>query len=262
MNLPVRGVAPANGKGSCMDIAERQQIEISYWKNSETESPDSDSPLVLINKMSEAAVLYECIDRHRDLFRQSSTILELGAGQGWASCLVKKLFPGKTVQASDISPWAIASVSKWERIFQVRLDRTFACTSYEIPVPDASVDLIFVFAAAHHFAAHRKTLAEIRRVLKPGGTCLYLYEPACPRVFYRPAVWRVNRKRPDVPEDVLITTKITHLAEEAGLRCQVAYYTGTKSRGGIETIYYYVIGKMPFLWPLVPCTANFRFTKT
>lgn len=245
-----------------MDIKARQNIEIAYWKNSSWEAPDVDPPQLLIYKMGEAAVLYDCLERYRPLFENSRTVLEIGAGQGWGSCLVKKLFPKLELITSDISQWAIASLSKWERIFQVKVNEALSCTSDQIPRADASVDLVFTFAAAHHFATHRQTLREIKRILRPGGSCLYFYEPVCPAYIYKLALWRVNRKRPEVPEDVLITKRILALAREEGLEARVDYYPQLKNRGPLETLYFWVLSKWPFLSKILPSTANFVFVKS
>jgi len=244
-----------------MDISARQSIEIDFWKNSKDEAPEVDSPLVLIQKMTEAQVLYDCLRKYQPLFEASQSVLELGAGQGWASCLVKRLHPHLKVTTTDISEWAVASLPKWERIFQVKVDDSRACRSYAIPAADDSLDLVFAFAAAHHFAAHRKTLAEIRRVLKPGGKCLYLYEPVCPRFFYKAAVWRVNRKRPEVPEDVIVTDKLLAIAGETGFSPDFDYYPSTAARRPFEMLYYAAQAKLPLLSRMLPSTANFVFTK-
>ncbi len=108
--------------------------------------------------------------------------------------------------ATDISEFAVLSLPKWERLFEVEVDNSYACTSYETSESDDSIDQVFCFAAAHHFLAHKRTLHEISRILKPGGISFYFHEPATPKYLYSLAYWRVNRKRPQVPEDVLKTS--------------------------------------------------------
>lgn len=117
------------------------------------------------------------------------------------------------------------------------------------------------FAAAHHFAKHDATLREIRRILRPGGRALYLYEPSTPRVLHSLARWRVNRKRPSVPEDVLITARIVELAEANGLSAWVDYFPSLEKRAPFETLYYFALGRVRLLQRLLPCSANFVFTK-
>ena len=187
--------------------------------------------------------------------------MEMGAGQGWAACLYKKLYPQAHVTATDISPFAVMSLPKWERIFKVAIDRAYACTSYETQEEDFSLDLVFCFAAAHHFLAHKQTLNEIFRILKPGAQAIYWYEPATPRLLYRPLHWRMNRKRQSVPEDVLIVSKIRQLASRAGLVLDVDYYPSLIKRGPVETVYFYLLSKFYFLNWVLPSSVNLIFTK-
>jgi SAM-dependent methyltransferase len=244
-----------------LNIEAKQKIEIEFWRDSEDESPEADSIYNIVSKVSDAAVLLDCLTRHQEKLTRNGRVLELGGGQGWASCVYKKLFPNAHVTATDISKFAVMSLPKWERLFEVKIDKSYACTSYEINEIDASLDQIFCFAAAHHFLAHKRTLREISRVLKPGGKAFYFYEPATPKYLYFPAYWRVNRKRPKVPEDVLMTSKLRELAHESGLDMHVDYYPSLIRRGAFETVYFFVLGRIPFLQKILPCSANFIFTR-
>ena len=243
------------------ELAERQRREIDYWRQSQTEGPESDLVLSFLKKAADARILLDLISRYRQIFEGSGTVLELGAGQAWASCLVKRLFPAARVIATDISEDAVASAWKWEYLCQIRLNKVYATRSYELAEPDDSVDLIFCFASAHHFGAHRRTLREVSRVLRPGGTCLYLYEPTCPRYLHGLAQRRVNRIRPLVPEDVLIRGKVQSLAVENGLHSSVQFYPSVANRGPAPLLYYSLLARVPVLRRFLPCTANFTFTK-
>jgi SAM-dependent methyltransferase len=242
------------------NIEAKQKIEIEFWRNSKDESPGADSIGNVVNKVSDAGVLLDCLNRHKEKLTINGRVLELGGGQGWASCVYKYLFPNAHVTATDISAFAIMSLPKWERLFGVRIDNSYACTSYEIKEEDASLDQIFCFAAAHHFLAHKRTLREISRVLKPGGNAFYFYEPATPKYLHAFAYRRVNRKRPEVPEDVLITSELGKLALESGLGFQVEYYPSLIRRQPFAFFYYFLLGRIPLLQRTLPCTANFVFT--
>src|SRR5690349_6518301 len=119
----------------------------------EFESPGSDSVHNILNKITDAPNLLECLQPFDAVFKGSKDILELGGGQGWGSCLLKRLYPQARFTMSDISEFAVASLRKWEHVFQAKIDRSFACRSYDIPLEDASVDCVFTYAAAHHFIA-------------------------------------------------------------------------------------------------------------
>lgn len=243
------------------DIEAKQRIENEFWRDSKDESPESDSLGNIINKVSDAGVFVDCLQRHRGTLATAGRVLELGGGQGWASCVYKRLFPGAHVTATDLSEFAVRSLPKWERLFGVRVDDSYACTSYQTREPDASVAQVFCFAAAHHFLAHKRTLREVSRVLKPGGRAFYFYEPVTPRYLYTAAFRRVNRKRPDVPEDVLITSELRALARMIGLDLEVDYYPSLVKRGPVEMLYYYVLSRIPLLQRVLPSSAILVFTK-
>jgi SAM-dependent methyltransferase len=238
-----------------------QRVEVEFWRTSPTENPESNAVENILHKCSEARILLRELRMHSHFFEPAEVVLELGAGQAWASALLKREFPHLVVYASDISPYAVSSVGKWEQVFSSKVDRVFACPSHEIPLENESLDLVFCFQAAHHFRVHRTTLVEIKRVLKPGGVCLYLQEPCCPRFWYRLANWRVNRKRPEVPEDVIVHRKLASIAAEIGFSASYTLQPHTVNRAPFEGIYYTLLSKFKFLQPMLPCGADFVFRK-
>ena len=244
------------------DLKRAERIEIEYWRTSPTESPGSDSIENILNKMTDAPVFLEAIAGYRSVLDESQRILELGAGQGWASCLLKRILgPNTRVVASDISPHAPASLPTWTRLFDVGGVPGIACRSYALPFAACSFDTVIAFQAAHHFRAHRSTLEEIARVLRAGGACLYLHEPACPGYIYRLAHYRVNRKRPDVPEDVLVASRLFGIAREVGLVPSSEFDVSILKRGPTEMVYYMGLRMLPWLRHVLPCTRHFLFRK-
>ena len=241
--------------------AKEQLIEVEFWRTSPTENPGSNAVENILNKCAEARILLRELRMHRNFFEQASVVLELGAGQAWGSVLAKREFPHLVTYASDISPYAVRSVSKLEHVFSSRVDRVFACPSNKIPLEDESVDLVFCFQAAHHFRLHRTTLVEIKRVLKTKGVCLYLQEPCCPRIWYPVARWRVNRKRPEVPEDVIVHRKLVAIAEEIGFSASCNLVPHTMNREPVEALYYAFLGRIKPLQYFFPCSADFIFCK-
>jgi len=136
---------------------------------------------------------------------------------------------------------------------------------FKIPLEDGSVDLIFAFDAAHHFGAHRRTLAEIRRVLQPGGVCLYLHEPTVSKLLYRPAVERVNKKRAgfgrDVAEDVIVGGHLLSIAHDLGFVAHRTFAPSLHAWRSKERVYYTVVRRRGSLQRLLPSTADLVFTK-
>ena len=239
----------------------KEQQEIEFWRDSPHERPGSASLPNLLNKFGDARRFGATLERYAARFERARDVLELGGGQGWAASLVKRRFAGRRVYTSDLSPAAVASVPLWERVFDVRLDGAFPCRSYAIPLPDASLDLVFTFAAAHHFVAHGRSLREIRRVLRPGGACLYLYEPTSPAWLRPLALARVRHIQTDIPEDVLVPGRLARLAREAGFTVTVREDLSLADRGLAKTLYYAMLAALPFLRPLAPCTREFLFEK-
>jgi SAM-dependent methyltransferase len=250
-----RKPAPASG------LEQRQRIEIDFWRESATEKPGADSVENIVNKMGDAGVFLTFLGAFDSVFAGSKKILELGAGQGWASCLVKRKFPQASLTATDISPYAITSIHMWEHIFGVRVDRAYPCKSYEIPEGDSSVDCVFCYASAHHFVAHKRTLREVYRVLRPGGHCLYLHEPSCRWFIYWLALWRVRRKRPDVPEDVIRYPELIRLAKESGFEPKIEFTPIVSNRAPLETVYYAILSRIPPLQRVLPCCVTYIFEK-
>ena len=244
-----------------MELSNQEQKEIKYWEHSEIESPNSDSIEAILLKTSEARVFLEKLSAYSELFKKAESILELGGGQCWASCIVKRLFPAATVTATDISHAAVASLHKWEDIYKVKVDKSLACRSVDTPFPANSFDLIFVYSAAHHFRRHRRTFLELARILKPNGAALYLHEPGCREFMYGPAYRRVNARRPEVPEDVLRYQELVKLGEHAGVNVQIRFAPTTTNREPLQMIYYLAQQKIPFLKYILPTSIDFVIHK-
>jgi SAM-dependent methyltransferase len=246
---------------ACANSAQQKQVlEVAFWETDPLERPDSDSVENIVNKMGDARVFLEKLREFKEDFAHARDILELGAGQGWTSVIVKRMHPQARVVATDVAAAAVRSVYKWEHIFRTTIE-TRACPSNKVPFPDGSFDLIFTFAAAHHFHQHRSTLAEISRLLRPGGAAFYLHEPGCRRYIYSLAHRRVDAKRPNV-EDVLVYRHIVRMASDFGLTCDCLLDPTLTDRRPLQTVYYFILSRLRFLGDILPCTVNLVFRKT
>ena len=56
-----------------MELDEKEQIEIDFWKNSPTENPESDSLSNILNKVADAQVFVDCLDRFKHIFALQAT---------------------------------------------------------------------------------------------------------------------------------------------------------------------------------------------
>jgi SAM-dependent methyltransferase len=141
-------------------------------------------------------------------------------------------------------------------VWDVKLDAYYACPSSRTREANSSLDLVFCFGAAHHFSDMPACLREIRRILKPTGAALFLYEPSCPAYIHPLAKWRVNRIRSAVPEDLLIRRQLVALGKEAGLDVEIADCFSTTGRRLVSALYYRLLSLFPFVTRLVPCAMH------
>ena len=246
-----------------INLSDKESIEINYWQRDHPEHPRQFTKENFLNKIQEAKHLNYKLHKYQQFLKGKSHILEIGAGQGWASTFMKRYFlPNAHFTVTDISPHAIASLTYWEDLFKVRIDKSFASKSYLINVPDATFDLIFCYSAAHHFVQHQETIAELSRLLKKNGHIIYLYEPTTGRFWYPLYYWYVNKVPHVTPEDVLVPREITRYAEKAGLEVEVVYDAHQTIQRSVRiALYFRLLKWLPFLQRYLPASSDFIFTK-
>lgn len=100
--------------------------------------------------------------------RAGSTAADLGAGTGFVTKAL--LDAGLTVFAVDQSPAMLAELrAKFPAAAQERRLHVLEGEAGSLPLPDASVDFAFANMLLHHVDDPARAIAEMARILKPGG---------------------------------------------------------------------------------------------
>ncbi len=95
------------------------------------------------------------------------TLLEVGCGIGVDSIQLAKC--GFDVTAVDLTENALVVAKEFAAHREVNVD--FRLGNAEgLDFPDATFDVVYSFGVLHHTPDIEKSVAEVRRVLKPGGT--------------------------------------------------------------------------------------------
>lgn len=55
------------------------------------------------------------------------------------SCVYKRLFPNIHITTTDICEFAFMSLYKCEQLYDVKIDNSYACTSYQIEEEDVLI---------------------------------------------------------------------------------------------------------------------------
>ncbi len=102
--------------------------------------------------------------------RPGERVLELGPGPGaFTVTAAQRTEPGGSLVAVDIQPAMIAAVER--KIQQAGLTNveTRVAGAHELPLDDGSIDRAFLVTVLAEIPDRQRALAELRRVLKPGG---------------------------------------------------------------------------------------------
>jgi arsenite methyltransferase len=98
------------------------------------------------------------------------TVLDLGAGAGTDSCIAARLVgPGGRVFALDMTPAMLERLRALKARHALSNLEIVEGSAESIPLPDASVDVVTSNGVLNLVPNKRKAVAEIFRVLRPGG---------------------------------------------------------------------------------------------
>jgi ubiquinone/menaquinone biosynthesis C-methylase UbiE len=97
-------------------------------------------------------------------------VLELGPGPGaFTVDAAQRVGPEGQLVVVDIQPEMIARVERRVRAAGLANVETHVASAYDLPLDDASVDRAFLITVLPEIPDRARALAELRRVLKPGG---------------------------------------------------------------------------------------------
>ena len=106
--------------------------------------------------------------------RRASYPVVIDVGCGWGGSLRKlqaRFAPGRLV-GFDIAPKMVEAATREAAALGPGVEVVHA-NSAALPLPDASVDLLFCHQTFHHLIDQEDAIREFFRVLKPGGVMLF-----------------------------------------------------------------------------------------
>jgi len=115
----------------------------------------------------QARVSSELLERLTAFEFAPRVVLDLGAGTGRATRELKRRYPRALVIALDLSPGMLREARRHQRLWR-RFARVCA-DALRLPLAGSSVDLVFSSLVLQWCEPLEQALAEVRRVLKPGG---------------------------------------------------------------------------------------------
>ena len=158
------------------------------------------------------------------------TALEIGCGRGFGVKIILDLFGASFVDAFDFDP-RMVHLARQQLRPRGEHARLWVGSATEIPTRNSTYDAVFDFGVLHHIPDWRGALAEVHRVMKPGGRfyaeevpSAFLNHPIVRRCFDHP-----RNDRFDAREflDGLSKCGLTPLGSDQWCRC-FAWFIATK----------------------------------
>ncbi len=100
---------------------------------------------------------------------QPGAVLDVGCGTGKLLGLAQSRFPGAELVGIDAAIEMVRQAQASNPAGTIRFQQAMA---EELPFPSASIDLVFSTMTFHHWKDQSRGIAEIARVLTPGGRWL------------------------------------------------------------------------------------------
>jgi len=144
--------------------------------------------------------------------RACARALEIGCGRGVGTELILDVFGASRVDAFDLDPEMVA-LARTRLARRGDRARIWQGDAERIDAQEGTYDAVFDFAIVHHVPRWRAALAEVARVLAPGGR---FYAEEVMRDFIHHPVWRRVLEHP--MEDRFDVQAFAEGLEGAGLR--------------------------------------------
>jgi ubiquinone/menaquinone biosynthesis C-methylase UbiE len=136
---------------------------------------DSAARKYAVQPLADPAAYERTLERTRHYLKNTDVVVEFGCGTGTTAL---KLAPAAArIVASDISPEMIAIGREKAEVEGVRTVEFAVATPETAPWPDASFDVALAFNLLHLIEARQAALANVHRLLKPGG--LFISKTPC-----------------------------------------------------------------------------------
>jgi ubiquinone/menaquinone biosynthesis C-methylase UbiE/intracellular sulfur oxidation DsrE/DsrF family protein len=133
--------------------------------------------------------------------KPGDVVADLGAGTGLFTRLFAEAVGEKgRVIAVDIARKFLDHIERTSREAGLRNVETQLCTADSAELPENSVDLVFICDTYHHFEYPLKTMASVRRALKPDGRVIVIDFHRIPGVS---SEWTLNHVR--AGQDVFVS---------------------------------------------------------
>jgi ubiquinone/menaquinone biosynthesis C-methylase UbiE len=100
---------------------------------------------------------------------EGATVLEIGCGRGVGTEIIFRRFGAKRVHAFDLDPEMVGLARRRLSAFPADRLKLSVGDAAAVEEEDASFDAVFDFGIIHHVPDWRRAVAEVARVLRPGG---------------------------------------------------------------------------------------------
>jgi ubiquinone/menaquinone biosynthesis C-methylase UbiE len=162
-------------------------------------------------------------------------ILELGSGSGAMAAELLERYPTIRLTATDVDPTMRAAAARRLERFGDRV-RVQEADATRLPFGDASFDGVVSFIMLHHVIAWEDALAEVARVLRPGGMLAGydLMRSGPNRLLHRRDVSRHRMATVDALRSRLTELPLAEVSVRPGLGGMVARFRGQRSSADVR----------------------------